>query len=136
MASIIDHAGSGQDGPRLDFSAKLGRRVAAFVRALRQERVEVVPSAGVAFVVVGEPERGLELYWLATTGRYHLRDIVRVQGLPGGVARALEERVRACHEAHAAEPRHLLTLARQQVTVVPSEEYGRELRKLVSEVLV
>lgn len=113
----------------------LRRKVTALVRAQDRKRVEIVPSGGVIFAVVGEPDRDLELYWLSPAGQYRLRDLVRARGLSTAAARTLEERLRWCHASHAGAPRHLLSIAKHQVTVVSSEQYGGELRRVVSEVL-
>lgn len=139
MTSGTNHTNHGSALPRSDAGlgllATLRRKLRAFVRAQHLKRIEVVPSGGVVFLVVGEPERDLELYWLSPAGQYRLHDLVRARGLSSGAARTLGERLRRCHASHAGAPRHLLSLAKQQVTVVPSEQYGGELRRVVSEVI-
>ena len=139
MTSGTNHTNHNSALPRPDAGlgllATLRRKLRAFVRAQHLRRIEIVPSGGVVFLVVGEPESDLELYWLSPTGQYRLHDLVRTRGLSTGAARTLGERLRWCHASHAGAPRHLLSIAKRQVTVVSSVLYGGELRRVVSAVI-
>lgn len=108
--------------------------LAAFVRA-RRGRIALIPSRDIVFAVLGDPLGDLDLAWLARTGEYRLRDLVRTRGLSSDDAANVWARLRWAFRSHASAPRRGVAISGREVDVIPSAPLAAELRRVVTEVL-
>ena len=137
LSGLLGHK---EQHPPLDPQSMAARRleqsrtsVESFAGKVK-DRMELVPAADAVYVFIGKPPGTFGIAWIENGEEHNLKTLVQKQGLSQATVANISEALRSAYESHMNEARYQATVAGKTVTVIPSEELGSQIKRVISNV--
>ena len=137
LSGLLGHK---EQHPPLDPQSMAARRleqsrtsVESFAGKVK-DRMELVPAADAVYVFIGKPPGAFGIAWIENGEEHNLKTLVQKQGLSQATVANISEALRSAYESHMNEARYQATVAGKTVTVIPSEELGSQIKRVISNV--